>query len=213
MGFRNRLEAGTRLADVLVGEDRGEAVVLALPRGGVPVAAAVAARLGAPLDVLVVRKVGAPMQPELGVGAVGEGGAIVLNKSLLRRLGLTGADLEVTIAHERDEVERRVRAFRSPGAAPVPVEGRTVLVVDDGLATGATAEVAAAVVRERGAARLVLAVPVGPPDTVEHMSRVYDEVVCLDTPPGFRAVGQFYEDFRQLSDADVAAALAAARDG
>lgn len=172
-------------------------------------AAAVAARLGAPLDVLVVRKVGAPMQPELGVGAVGEGGAIVLNEPLLRRLGLTAADMAATISRERHEVDRRVRAFRGPGAMPVGVEGRTVLVVDDGLATGGTAEVAAEVLRRRGAARLVLAVPVGPPDTVENMRRVYDEVVCLDEPPGFGAVGQFYDDFRQLSDADVAAALVA----
>lgn len=208
MGFRNRHEAGERLADALAAENLGEVVVLALPRGGVPVAAAVAARLEAPLDVLVVRKVGAPMQPELGVGAVGEGDAIWLNEDLMYRLGITERDLGATIAGERAEVTRRVSAFRR-GHEPVAVAGRTAVVVDDGVATGGTAEVAAEILRRRGANRIVLAVPVAPPDTIAHLGGLYDDIVCLEQPPGFRAVGQFYVDFRQLSDDEVAAVLAA----
>lgn len=205
-GFANRREAGVRLATTLAAKTYDAPVVLALPRGGVPVAAVVAAALGADLDVLVVRKVGAPGQPELGVGAVGEDGVTYLNTDLMGRLGLTEADMEATLRRERDEVARRVRAIRH-GRRPVPVRGRCVLVVDDGVATGATAAAAAEVLRHRGAARIVLAVPVAPPDTVERLGSAYDEVVCLQQPVAFQAVGQYYGDFGQLTDADVTRAL------
>lgn len=211
-GFANRREAGADLAAVLAARQYDDPVVLGLPRGGVPVAAAVAAALRAELDVLVVRKVGAPGQPELGAGAVGEGGATYLNTELMVRLGLTEADLATTLRRERDEVARRVQALRH-GRDPVPVSGRTVLVVDDGVATGGTAAAAAKVLRRRGAERIVLAVPVGPPDTLEYLAVVYDEVVCLQQPAGFHAVGQYYGDFGQLSDADVVHALERAGSG
>jgi putative phosphoribosyl transferase len=208
MPFRDRREAGRRLAVRLEPFRALDPVVLALPRGGVPVAAEVATHLGAPLDVLVVRKVGHPHQPELAVGALGEGGVEVLERRSLSRLGVTPAALADTVAREKAELERRVRRYR--GSRPrQPVRDRTVIVVDDGLATGASAHAAIEVLRRSGAARVILAVPVAPPDTVEAMGAVADEVVCLETPARFRAVGLWYDDFGEVGDDEVARLLAA----
>ena len=179
-------------------------MVLGLPRGGVVVAAPVAVALDAPLDVIVVRKLGHPLQPELAVGAIGEGDVEVLNPAIAPHVATETLD-EIR-QRERTELARRVRQYRGdrPGA---DVEGRDVIVVDDGLATGATARAAVDVLRARGARAITLAVPVGPPDTVRSMTQVADHVVCLRTPHGFGGVGQFYADFRQTTDDEVTALL------
>ncbi|MDL4774755.1 MULTISPECIES: phosphoribosyltransferase [Thermomonosporaceae] len=204
--FTDRAEAGRVLAGRLVPLGLDDPVVLALPRGGVPVGYEVARRLDAPLDVLVTRKIGYPPQPELGVGAVAEGGGPVFDAGLLRRLGLGEDDLAGTLAAERAELDRRVRAYR--GDRPLPgLAGRPVIVVDDGLATGGTARAALRAVRAGGPARLVLAVPVGAAGTVRDMEAEADTVVVLAAPSDFQAVGQWFVDFRQLTDADVVAAL------
>jgi putative phosphoribosyl transferase len=207
MSFVDRRDAGRRLADVLAQRDLTDPIIMALPRGGVPVAAEVAARLGAPLDVIVVRKLGCPGQPELGIGAIGENGVRLLNDELIAQAGITPEQIEAVAASEHAELQRRVQRYRG-GRAPTPVAGRTVVVVDDGLATGFTARTAVVALRQQGAARIVLAVPVAPPQTVRDMEDVADEVVCLETPAWFMAIGEWYADFRQTSDAEVAALLA-----
>jgi putative phosphoribosyl transferase len=171
------------------------------------VATEVAGALGAPLDVLVVRKLGCPWQPELGMGAIGEANVVVLNEDLVARLGVPTVDVEAVTERERTELERRVRRYRGE-RAPVLVEGRTVIVVDDGIATGFTARAAIAILRRRGAKRVVLAVPVAPLGTVEELGRVADEVVVLKEPVAFFAIGEFYANFNQTSDEEVAACLA-----
>lgn len=214
MIFRNRSDAGQRLARELL-RFRDEApVVLALPRGGVPVAFEIALRLEAPLDLILVRKVGSPFQPELAVGAVvdGEKMELVINEDIAAALGLSRARIREAATRELAEIERRRKLYLGERER-VPVAGRTALVVDDGIATGATMRVALRAVRGRGPRRLVLAVPVAPPDTVAALRPEVDEVVCLATPRPFGAVGAFYEDFRQVSDEEVRALLdrAAAR--
>lgn len=206
MPFVNRRDAGRRLADDLARHPLQRPVVVALPRGGVPVAAEVAARLGAPLDVLVVRKVGCPWQPELGMGAIGEGGVRVLNDDLIAHLRVT-PDKEAVVAAEQVEVGRRVRRYRGDRKA-VSVEGRTVIVVDDGVATGFTARAGIEVLRQQGASRVVVAVPVAPAETVEELRAVADDVVCLETPAFFMAIGEWYADFRQTTDEEVTRLLA-----
>jgi putative phosphoribosyl transferase len=207
MPFRDRREAGRLLVQRLSDLRSEEPVVVGLPRGGVPVAAEVAGALGAPLDVLVVRKLGCPWQPELGMGAIGEANILVLNEDLVARLGVPTVDVEAVTERERTELERRVRRYRGE-RPPVPVEGRTVIVVDDGIATGFTAKAAVAILRRRRAKRVVLAVPVAPPGTVEELGRVADEVVVLEEPVGFFAIGEFYANFTQTTDEEVAACLA-----
>ena len=177
-------------------------IVAGLPRGGVVVAAEVASALAAPLDVIVVRKLGAPGQPELGVGAIGEGGVEVLNQELIDMIGISEANLDRVREAEREELARREVMYRR-GRPPILLAGATVVLVDDGLATGITAKAAARVVRSRNAERVILAVPVGAPDTIEDLRSEVDEIACLETPRWFRAVGQWYEDFRQTSDGEV----------
>ena len=200
--FVNRVDAGRRLAAALE-HLRGEPlVVLGLPRGGVPVAFEVARALGAPLDVIVVRKLGVPFQPELGMGAIGEGGVRIVNAEVLRMTGTSDATVAEVEARERVELERRARAYRGD-RLPLLLDGRTVVVVDDGIATGSTARAACQVARARGAARVVLAVPVAPPGWATRIGVDADECVALATPVAFFAIGEFYADFSQTSDAEV----------
>jgi putative phosphoribosyl transferase len=205
--FAHRREAGGRLADLLAGyRGRGDLVVLGLPRGGVPVAAVIAERLGAPLDALVVRKLGLPWHPELAMGAVAAGGVRVLNDAVIRAYRVDGADLAEATDRQGAEVERQEAAFR-PGRARLELAGRTAIVVDDGLATGATARAAIEAARALGAERVVLAAPVGDPEVADGFKTLADDVVVAMTPPGFGAVGAYYVDFSPVSDAEVVALL------
>ena len=212
MPFRNRREAGQRLAERLSGLRGSRPLVLGLPRGGVPVAFEVARALDAPLDVLVVRKIGVPFQPELGMGAVGEDGVRVLNPAVLRDAGVTDAQLAAVETRERAEVEQRAARLRG-GRPAAPLTGRTVIIVDDGLATGGTARAAIRVARARGAERVVLAVPVAPPDTVAALAREADEVISVETPEPFFAIGGWYADFTPTSEQEVVDLLAAGGSG
>jgi putative phosphoribosyl transferase len=206
MVFADRVDAGRKLATKLMHLRDEPVVVLGLPRGGVPVAFEVAAALGAPLDVIVVRKLGVPFQPELGMGAIGEDGARVINDEIVRLAGVSERQLAEVESRERAELERRALRFR--GDRPrVPLAGRTAVVVDDGIATGSTARAACQVARAHGAARVVLAVPVAPPGWTARFSGDADEFVCLGTPDPFYAIGQFYADFSQTSDEEVVTCL------
>jgi predicted phosphoribosyltransferase len=200
--FRDRTDAGRRLGAALADVRRDDPVVLGLPRGGVPVAAEVAAALGAPLDVVLVRKLGVPSQPELAMGAIGEGGVRVVNDEVVRAARVTDEQLDAVERYERDELARRARRYRGDRTG-LPLAGRTVVVVDDGLATGSTARAATRVVRAQGARRVVLAVPVAPPETLDALREEVDQVVCLESPEHLFAVGQWYGDFRPTSDAEV----------
>jgi putative phosphoribosyl transferase len=205
------VDAGRRLGDALASLRSEAPIVLALPRGGVPVAYEVARALGAPLDVILVRKLGAPGLSELAMGAIGEGGVRVLNQAVLRAAAVSDTELARVETRERAELERRAELYRA-ARPPVPLEGRTVIVIDDGLATGSTARAAIAVARAHGARRVVLAVPVAPPDVVNELASVADEVVAVETPPRLWAIGAWYEDFRQTSDGEVQRLLRAAAD-
>ena len=200
--FRDRQDAGRQLAEALAALRDEHPVVLGLPRGGVPVAFEVARALESPLDVVVVRKLGVPFQPELGMGAVGEDGARVINRNVVHMAGVRDEELGQVESRERAEVER-VRGDTHGDRPPVSISGRTVIVVDDGIATGGTARAALRVVRARGAARVVLAVPVAPVDVVEALEMEADEVVCLQAPPEFYAIGEWYGDFAQVPDKRV----------
>lgn len=201
--FRDRVQAGQQLGEALAGTDLGHAPVVAgLPRGGVPVAAQVADRLDASLDVIIVRKVGVPGQRELAMGAVGEGGVVVQDARVLQAVAPSERDVERTVAAEQAEVEARAHRFR-PGRERRSLMGRTVVVVDDGLATGSTAEAAVRVARAQGAARIVVAVPVGSPAAVTRLEAVADAVLCLAAPAHFGAVGAFYDDFSETTDDEV----------
>lgn len=200
--FRDRKEAGRLLAQRLESLRGQDVVVLGLPRGGVPVAAEVARVLGAPLDVIVVRKVGVPYQPELAMAAVGEGGVVVVNERVAGLAQVGPADLEQAVQRERVELAGRVARFRGSRRG-VPLNRRTVVLVDDGIATGSTARAACAVARAMGAARVVLTAPVCAREAARQLAADVDELVCLETPRDFRAVGQFYVDFRPTEDAEV----------
>jgi putative phosphoribosyl transferase len=220
--FKDRRDAGRRLARLLEGLRDEHPLVVGLPRGGVPVAAEVATALGAPLDVVVVRKIGAPSNPEYGIGALAEGGATVIAEEAVRALGIPPEELRALVARAERELAERVARYRGPplpsagptrnagppgpslpAHPPLPVAGGTVIVVDDGLATGRTAQAAARSLRARGAARVILAVPVAAPGSVADMRRDVDEVVCVETPPNLWAVGFWYEDFAPTSDREV----------
>ncbi|HET7487802.1 MAG TPA: phosphoribosyltransferase family protein [Acidimicrobiales bacterium] len=209
MAFVDRIEAGRRLAGALEHLEAEDVVVLGLPRGGVPVALEVALALDAPLDVIVVRKLGVPFQPELAMGAIGEGGVQIVNDEVVHAAGVRRAELAVVEARERAELDRRARRFRG-GRTPVHLDGRTVVVVDDGIATGSTARAACQVARAHGAARVVLAVPVAPPGWAERMGDDADEYVAVTTPSPFLAIGQFYDDFSPTTDEEVVECLDAA---
>lgn len=207
--FRNRIEAGQRLA-TLVDELRGPAtVVLGIPRGGVIVAREVAAALDAPLDVVVVRKLGSARHPEYAVGAIGEDGVRIVDPESLRIMGIREEELAEVEARERVELARRTSRFRS-GRPRVDLAGKRAIVVDDGVATGASAIVACRAIRRLGAAEIVIAVPVAPPDWVEHMGDEADLYVAVETPTPFFAVGQWYENFEQTTDDEVIACLTGA---
>ena len=206
MPFQDRRDAGRQLGRRMAPLAGRDVVVLGLPRGGVPVAAEVARALGAPLDVVLVRKLGLPRRPELAMGAVGEDGVVVLNDDVLEAARVDEATLAEVERRERAELERRARQLR--GDRPrLSLEGRTAVVVDDGVATGATARAACEVVRAHGAARVVLAVPVGSPHALADIAPTVDEVVCLDSPQRFAAVGQAYADFRATEEEEVLALL------
>jgi putative phosphoribosyl transferase len=206
MKFVDRHDAGRRLADRLISRRDEAPIILALPRGGVPVGAAVARALGAPLDVILVRKLGVPSRPELAMGAIGEGGVRVIDANMVERARVSDRDLRRVETRERAELQRRAVRYRGD-RPPMQIEGRTVVIVDDGLATGASARAAIVVARARGAGRVVVAVPVAPPDTVTALGNQADEVISIETPPSMAAIGQWYEDFRQTSDDEVVAAL------
>ena len=206
MQFADRRDAGRRLAAELLSLAQESPVVVALPRGGVPVAVEVAKALEAPLDILAVRKLGAPGNRELGVGAVAEGGSAVLDSSSAEQLGLTRAVLDATLARETQELRRRVARYRGE-RPPIAVDGRTVIVVDDGLATGLSDLAAIRALRKRGARRIVVAVPVGSRESVAMLGEEADQVLCLMIPERLYGVGLWYEDFAPVSDEEVLALL------
>jgi len=204
MPFHDRAEAGGLLAKELIRYKDSGAVVLALPRGGVPVAAAVATALRAPLDLVLVRKIGVPYQPELAMGALADGGKtiIVRNEDVIAAAGISEAEFDRVCDSESREIERR-RSHYLGGRERPEVNGRLAIVVDDGIATGATTRAALRAVRARGPSKLVLAVPVAPTDTLDAMCDEADEIVCLEAHDAFGAIGFFYADFRQVADEEV----------
>lgn len=208
--FEDRADGGRQLAARLRPYRDEDPVVLGLPRGGVPVAYEVARELDAPLDVCVVRKIGAPIQPELGIGAVAEEDAIYVDRRAQRMVGVSDHELAELVAQKRREVEERVRRFRG-GAPPIDVRGRTVIVVDDGIATGGTARAAVQTLRLRGVGKIVLAVPVAASDSLEELAPVVDEIVCPYPQEIFYAVGLWYDDFTPTTDDDVVELLERAR--
>jgi putative phosphoribosyl transferase len=210
MIFRNRRDAGRRLAPRLGEMSLVRPMVLGLPRGGVPVAAEVANALHAPVEVFVARKVGAPGHEEFGIGAIAEGWDDAVMSDSAALVGVDPTRFAELVRRERIELERRVRLYRGDLSLP-PLERRDVILVDDGLATGVTAEAAIVALQRRGPARVILAVPVGAPDTVSRLSAIADQVVAVVAPDGFIAVGSWYEDFSPTSDDEVIAILTAAR--
>ena len=201
--FADRYDAGRLLAEALAGyAGRSDVLVVALPRGGVPVGYEVARALGAPLDVMQVRKLGVPGHEELAMGAIASGGVRIVSENVVEALGIPERVIATVAAAEAQELERRERIYREGRLFP-EVRGRTVILVDDGLATGSTMRAAAAALRSLGADRIVAAVPVAPKESCEAMREVVDEVVCATTPERFTAVGEWYEDFSQTSDEEV----------
>jgi predicted phosphoribosyltransferase len=210
MIFQNRRDAGRALARAIAElHDLGDAVVLGLPRGGVPVAYEVARSLNLPLDIFIVRKLGVPGQEELAMGAIASGGTVVTNQSIIRDLKISPETIEAIAQRERLEIERREKAYRD-GRPPIPLEGRTAVVVDDGLATGASMLAAARALRPR-ARRVIAAVPVASEITCNELSGEVDQIICAATPQPFFAVGMFYRDFAQTTDEEVRTLLSQSR--
>ncbi|HEY7646085.1 MAG TPA: phosphoribosyltransferase family protein [Hyphomicrobiales bacterium] len=209
MSFRDRQDAGRKLAARLYRYKDEHPVILALPRGGVPVAAEVAAELDAPLDLILVRKIGLPWQPELAMGAVVDGGAplVVRNESVIRRAGIADAEFKRICDEELSEIERRRRLYLGDRKRP-DIAGRTAIIVDDGVATGATTRAALRAARRRNPKALILATPVGPTEVLAEMREEADEVICLEEHEHFGAIGLYYSDFRQMDDQDVIDLLA-----
>jgi predicted phosphoribosyltransferase len=211
--FANRAEAGQLLAGKLLDyAGRDDVIVLGLPRGGVPVAFEVAQRLRVPLDIFIVRKLGVPGFEELAVGAIASGGVRVLNKDVARALPNAAEVIEAVTARETTELERREQSYRDGRPAP-ELGGKTVILVDDGLATGATMRAGVAALRQRDVAKIVVAAPVGAPETCRELQDEVDDIVCAMAPEYFQAVGQYYEDFSQTSDDEVSELLARAAQG
>jgi len=202
MIFHDRITAGRKLAQRLSYLKNKEVVVLGLPRGGVPVAFQVALELNAPLDVIVVRKLGVPFQPELAMGAVGEGGVVIKNDEVIHMAKISAEQFTQAQTRENGEVASRATKFRE-GRSPVSLKGRIALIVDDGIATGSTAQAACDVARALGAEKVILAVPVGSKEAVAALTSRADEVICLEIPDNFFAVGEWYEDFSPVSDEEV----------
>ncbi|HET6409549.1 MAG TPA: phosphoribosyltransferase family protein [Chthoniobacteraceae bacterium] len=213
MSFVDRSDAGRKLALALSSYKGEDVVVLALPRGGVQVAAEVAIHLAAPLDLLLVRKIGLPSQPELAMGAVVDGAEpiVVRNDRVIRLARVSAEEFDAACARELAEIDRRRRRYIG-SRAPEPVAGRVVIIVDDGIATGATVLAAIRGLRRREPRKIVLAVPVAPPDEVEELRGEVDDLICLQTPERFGAIGYFYDEFRQLSDEDVVQMMDSARE-
>jgi len=208
MTFQNRNDAGLRLAKKLRAyAGRDDVLVLGIPRGGVPVAFHVAAELGAPLDVFVVRKLGAPSQPELAFGAIASGGIRIIDAQIVEAMEISQAQIERIVEEEQRELHRREHAYRG-GRAPLKLEGKTVILVDDGIATGASTRAAIAALRQLKPARIVLAAPVAPASTCRGLKGEIDDLICLHTPETFYAIGEFYEDFSQVPDEEVTTLLA-----
>lgn len=201
--FRDRIDAGRQLAAALKAyKDKKDVIVIALPRGGVVVGAEVSWALGAPLDIVVPRKIGAPGNEEFAIGAIAETGEGIFNDAVIATYGISKDSIAEAVAKERAEAERRMRVYRG-NRPPLDLHGKVVLLVDDGIATGLTMKAAVASARKRDAERIVVAVPVGAPDSIDELKKIVDTVVCLHAPEFFGAVGQFYEHFDQTTDEEV----------
>jgi len=200
--FVDRIDAGNRLASVLKDFSGKKGIVLAIPRGGVVVGSVIAKSLNLPLDVIIPRKIGAPYNPELAIGAVAEDGTAILDNHLIKYLGVDLEYVKEETEGQKKEIERRLKLYRQDISYPI-LKGLDVIVVDDGIATGSTMKAALASVKNRGAASITAAVPIGPPSTIEELNKIADRVVCLYTPEYFQAIGQFYKDFSQTTDEEV----------
>src|SRR4030065_1075040 len=208
--FKDRVEAGKHLASALRSFAGKDAIVLAIPRGGVVVGFEIARVLGLPLDVIIPRKIGAPDNPELAIGAMTEDGTVILDESLISYLGVPEGYVKEESYRQKLEIERRLKLYR--GEVPYPtLRNRDVILVDDGIATGSTMKAALASTRKRGAKSVIVAIPVGPPSTIRELAQEADHAICLHTPESFQAIGQFYEDFAQTSDEEVKSLLKRSR--
>ncbi len=200
--FKDRADAGKRLASALTGAVDKKAIVLAIPRGGVVVAFEVAQKLKLPLDVIIPRKIGAPGNPELAIGAITEDGSTFLDKNMINYLQVSQAYIQNESKRQKAEIERRLKVYRGDSQPP-NLKGRDVIIVDDGIATGATMKAALSSVLKSGVKKVVVAIPVGPPSTIEELEKQADKVVCLQTPESFYAIGEFYDSFVQTDDEEV----------